>query len=367
MLGVLAGTVVTMLIQSSAAALGLTIALSAQGLLTLDAAIPIIYGSNIGTTITTIFAAIGTCRHAKQACLAHVLFNIIGVFIFLPLLPLYIDLIRASAVSIGHQIANAHTLFNVCNTLLFIPFVGFFAKLITTIIPNPEKPEIHHRTYLDPKLIEFTPAVAVDAVKNECLAMGSALLEAIDKIEELYFLHQKITREELTAIENLLDRYHQEINDYSQALMRHSISDSELVRLHSYVSSAGDMERIGDKCKMLYHIWEKKEEMQGTFSDEALSELQQMFDKANTAVEISIQNIGLPHARAAETFPQVEELSQEVRQMESEVRHMHVKRLAQGLCSSAIGLSFLDAIGAIEHMCYRAKKMSQVIVHQQIH
>ncbi len=367
MLGVLAGTLVTVLIQSSAAALGLTIALSVQGLLTLDTAIPIILGSNIGTTITTILAAIGTSRHAKQACLAHVLFNIIGVCIFLPLLPLYIDVIRASADSIGHQIANAHSLFNICNTLIFIPFVGAFAKLITTIIPNPVKPEIHHRTYLDPKLIEFTPAVAVDAVKNECLAMGSALLEAIDKIEELYFLHQKITREELTAIENLLDRYHQEISDYSQALMRHSISDSELVRLHSYVSSAGDMERIGDKCKMLYHIWEKKEEMQGTFSDEALSELQQMFDKANTAVEISIQNIGLPHERAAETFSQVEELSAEVRQMESEVRHMHVKRLAQGLCSSAIGLSFLDAIGAIEHMCYRAKKMSQVIVHQQIH
>lgn len=366
MLGVLAGALVTVLIQSSAAALGLTIALSLQGLLTLDAAIPIILGSNIGTTITTILAAIGTCRHAKQACLAHVLFNIIGVCIFLPLLPLYIDFIRATSDSIGHQIANAHSLFNVCNTLLFIPFVGIFARLITTIIPDSKKPELR-KTYLDPKLIEFTPAVAVDAVKNECLAMGSALLEAIDKIEELYFLHQKITREELTAIENLLDKYHQEINDYSQALMRHSVSDSELVRLHSYVSSAGDMERIGDKCKMLFHIWEKKEEMQGSFSDEAISELQQMFDLANTAVEISVQNISLPHERAVETFAQVEELSQKVRQMESEIRTRHVNRLALGLCSSAIGLSFLDAIGAIEHMCYRAKKMSQVIVHQQIH
>lgn len=366
MLGVLAGTVITVLIQSSAATLGITIALSMQGLIPLEAAIPIILGSNIGTTITTILAAIGTCRHAKQACLAHVLFNIIGVAIFLPIMPLYIDFIRASSDSIGHQIANAHSLFNICNTIIFLPFVGSFAKLITAIIPDPQKPE-SRKSYLDPKLIEFTPAVAVDAVKNECLAMGSVLLESIDKIEELYFHHQKITREELTAIENLLDKYHAEIGDYSQALMRHKISDSELVRLHGYVSSAGDMERIGDKCKLLFHLWEKKEELQGDFSEQAIAELQQLFDKANTAVELSVQNISLPPASAREAFAQVEDLSMEVRQMESKIRHMHVTRLAQGLCNASISLSFLDAVGAIEHMSYRAKKMSQVIVHQHIH
>ncbi len=261
MLGVLAGTVITVLIQSSSATLGIIIALSMQGLIPLEAAIPIILGSNIGTTIT------------------HVLFNIIGVVIFLPIMPLYIDFIRASSDSIGHQIANAHSLFNICNTIIFLPFVGSFAKLITAIIPDPQKPE-SRKSYLDPKLIEFTPAVAVDAVKNECLAMGSVLLESIDKIEELYFHHQKITREELTAIENLLDKYHAEIGDYSQALMRHKISDSELVRLHGYVSSAGDMERIGDKCKLLFHLWEKKEELQGDFSEQAIAELQQLFDKA---------------------------------------------------------------------------------------
>lgn len=190
MLGVLAGTVITVLIQSSAATLGITIALSMQGSNSLEAAIPIILGSNIGTTITTILAAIGTCRHAKQACLAHVLFNIIGVAIFLPIMPLYIDFIRASSDSIGHQIANAHSLFNICNTIIFLPFVGSFAKLITAIIPDPQKPE-SRKSYLDPKLIEFTLAAAVDAVKNECLAMGSVLLESIDKIEELYFHHQK--------------------------------------------------------------------------------------------------------------------------------------------------------------------------------
>lgn len=364
LLGVMAGTVLTLLVQSSSATVGLTIALGMQGLLPLEAAIPIILGDNIGTTITAVLASVGTCRHAKQACLAHVLFNVIGVCIFLPLMPFYFDFIQNSADTIGHQIANAHTLFNICNTMLFLPFVGVFSKLITTIIPDPKKPETR-KSYLDPKLIEFTPAIAVDAVKNECLAMGAALLEFIDKIEELYFHHQKITKEELQNIENLLDKYQASIQEYSQKLMRQGITDKEIVRLHAFVSSAGDMERIGDKCKMLFHVWEKKEEMQGSFSEQAINELQNMFDKANTAVEIAVQNISLPVERAIETASTVEELSMEVRKIESETRHMHVNRLAQGLCSSSISLSFLDAVSAIEHMCYRAKKMTQVIIHQQ--
>lgn len=363
-LGVLAGTVLTLLIQSSSATVGLTIALGMQGLLPLEAAIPIILGDNIGTTITAVLASLGTCRYAKQACLAHVLFNVIGVCIFLPLMPVYIDTVRASADTIGHQIANAHTFFNICNTLIFLPFVGLFAKLITTIIPNPRKPE-RPKSYLDPKLIEFTPAIAVDAVKNECLTMGATLLSTIDKIEELYFHHGEISKEELLSLEGNLDKFHIEIQDYSQKLMRAGVTDKELVRLHSYVSSAGDMERIGDKCKMLFHIWDKKRSLNSEFSAQALEELKRMFDKANTAVEIAIQNITLPPERAKEMAAQLTELAVEVRAMETEIRHLHVNRLADGICNSTISLSFLDAVGAIEHMCYRAKKMTQVICHTQ--
>ena len=123
LLGLAAGMLLTLLVQSSSATVGLTIALGVQGLLPLEAAIPIVLGDNIGTTITAILASIGTSRAAKQACAAHVLFNVIGVAIFLPLMPLYIGLIQSTAQGIGHQIANAHTLFNVCNTILFLPFL----------------------------------------------------------------------------------------------------------------------------------------------------------------------------------------------------------------------------------------------------
>ena len=359
-MGLLAGTFLTVLVQSSSATVGLTIVLGMQGLLPLEAAIPIILGDNIGTTITAVLASIGTKRTAKQACLAHVLFNIIGVIIFFPLIPLYIGLIEYSADSIGHQIANAHTFFNVLNALIFLPFVSVFAKLIAQIIPDSPQDKDRATQFLDPKLIEFTPSIAVDAVENECLYMGSVLLETIDTIEEVLFLESSERKGTISPLENKLDKLLVGIEKYSQEIMRAGVTDDELLRLHFLVGTADDMERIGDKCKVLFSIYELQKEKEARFSREALDELHKMFDKANSAVEIAVQNISLPLDRVEEMIPKVEALSAEVRNMETEIRQWHLERLVQGTCNAAVGLNFLDAIGTIEQMSYRAKKMTQI-------
>ena len=130
LLGILFGALFTAVIQSSSASVGILQTLAAGGVIPFSSAVFVLFGQNIGTCITAVLASIGTTRAAQQACTAHVLFNVIGVCIFLPLMPLYIGLIAATSQSIGHQIANAHTLFNVCNTLLFLPFVRPFAALI---------------------------------------------------------------------------------------------------------------------------------------------------------------------------------------------------------------------------------------------
>ncbi len=359
LMGLLAGTVLTLLVQSSSATVGLTIVLGMQGLLPLEAAIPIILGDNIGTTITAVLASIGTKRTAKQACLAHVLFNVIGVCIFLPLIPFYVGFIKESADTIGHQIANAHTFFNVANTLIFLPFVSVFASLITRIIHDNPSDNEKGASFLDPKLVEFTPLVAVEAVKNECLHMGSVLLETIDTIEDIFF-HSKIDRrKELSALENKLDDLLREIQKYSQQIMRAGVTDKELLRLHCFVSNADDMERIGDKCKALLSIYEYQKEHKVSFSKDAMAELYKIFDKANSAVEIAVQNISLPLARAEEMIPEVDALALLVHNMEIDMRQLHINRLAQGKCHTVVGLSFLDALSAIEYMSYRAKKMSK--------
>lgn len=356
-LGLLAGTILTLLVQSSSATVGLTIALGMQGLIPLEAAIPIILGDNVGTTITAVLASIGTSRTAKQACLAHVLFNVIGVCIFLPLLPFYVGFIASTSDSIGHQIANAHTMFNVCNALLFLPIVGIFATFIQRIIPTTQEKE-KDITFLDQKLIEFTPGIAVDAVKNECLYMGARLLDAIDGVEELFFYNKASRFEELSRIENELDTILESVHKYSQQVMRAGVTDQELLRLHSYVRCAGDMERIGDKCKIIISIWDRQKKTGHGFSENAISELHELFDKANSAVEISIQNISLPHERVLEMIPEIETLSLDVRNLEQKFRQLHVERISTGTCAVDVSLNFLDLLGAIEHMSYRAKKMA---------
>ena len=131
--------------------MGIVQTLANAGIIPLASGAFVLFGTNIGTCITAVLASIGTTRAAQQACTAHVLFNVIGVCIFLPLMPLYIGLIAATSQSIGHQIANAHTLFNVCNTLLFLPFVRPFAALIRFLLPDrkAEAGAVADTLYLD--------------------------------------------------------------------------------------------------------------------------------------------------------------------------------------------------------------------------
>ncbi len=361
LMGLLAGTVLTLLVQSSSATVGLTIALGMQGLLPLEAAIPIILGDNLGTTITAVLASIGSARSAKQACLAHVLFNVIGVCIFLPLLPLYIDFIAASADSIGHQIANAHTMFNVTNALILLPFVGVFEKFIKRILPDAPKPQVA-KSFLDPKLINVTPSLAVQAVRNESLYMGSVLLECIDDLEELLFYGDTDKRGLLKEKEDKLDQLHNDIQSYAQRTMRTGVTNQDLVRLHSYVGRVSDMERIGDNCRGIIYVLDGQHSGSLTFTGQALEEIRAMFDQAKTAVEIAVQNISLPHDRALEMAPEVAGLAMAVREAETRNRQLHMKRLAAEQCApTTAALTYFDLLSALEHIAYRAKKMCQVI------
>jgi len=173
-LGLFVGTAVTMLVQASSATIGLTMAMASQGLLSLDAAIPILLGDNIGTTITAVLASMGSNRSAKQAATAHVLFNVIGACIFLAVLPLYKQAVLATSGDISRQIANAHTIFNVTNTLMFLPFVSVFVWFIRKVVPDRGEHVVTGPMYLDMKLIKASPAAAVDAVKKRNGPHGNA-------------------------------------------------------------------------------------------------------------------------------------------------------------------------------------------------
>ncbi len=355
LMGLGAGVLLTLLVQSSSATVGLTIALGLQGLLPLEAAIPIILGDNIGTTITAVLASIGTNRTAKQACAAHVLFNVIGVCIFLPLMPLYIGFIKSTSSSIGHQIANAHTLFNVCNTLLFLSFVSPFARFIRRLIPDEKPVEAPDVKYLDSKLIDVAPGVAVDAVRNECAHMGGVVMELLDDVDEIFFEKDAERTEDILALENRVDNLHKAISTYAECILRAGISDETTVILHGYVSSSRALERIADNGRRLLQFYEYRRSRLRDFSPEAIQGLESMFAETRLAVEEAVESFSAP-----ENAGHADAIAHRVRLMEAELRAMHLDRISKGTCDPETGMIFVDVLGAIEQIAYRAKKIAHI-------
>ena len=222
--GVLTGMILTILIQSSAATIGLVMAIAANsnGLIGLDAAIPIILGDNIGTTLTAIVVAMGATRPAKQAAAAHVLFNLIGTVIFLLAFPLYREIVVWSSPDIGRQIANAHTIFNILNTVIFFPFVSLLAKLISTLIPIRPEDRPEDVRYLDMNLLSISSASAVEAVKDELMHMGQIVQSMFDLLRTTFFEYDNSKSEErrkkFDGMEESVNKITRAISEYSSEI-----------------------------------------------------------------------------------------------------------------------------------------------------
>lgn len=364
LLGLAAGTLLTLLVQSSSATVGLTIALGTQGLLPLEAAVPIIFGDNIGTTITAVLAAMGTGRAARQACAAHVLFNTIGVCIWLPLMPLWIGCIEATSTSIGHQIANAHTMFNICNTILFLPFVRYFAAAIRKVIPDVEKVDRRDVMYLDPHLIQRTPVVAVSAVRHECRNMGDVVLELLSHAEKVFFEQKEEEAETVFQLEDKLDRLDTAIRSYAADIMQTGLDGKDAEILEACVVSAGALERIGDKGKRLVDFYEYRKKRGNDFSKEAMAEIRTLFAETYQAVKMALAVFAATPFTAKDKA-ELDALADRIRTMESTLRASHASRLSDGQCSPESGLVFIDVLGAIEQIAYRSRKIADHMIGLQ--
>jgi phosphate:Na+ symporter len=200
-LGLLAGTLFTALVQSSSASTGVVIVLASQGLVTLEAGIPIILGANIGTCVTAVLASINTSREAKRVALAHVLFKVAGVMLFIFWIPVFADFIRWLSLKTGsdiaRQIANAHTIFNVGMAFIFIPFTAVFSRVVIGLLPDKKEDEgIKPRTkYLDESVIS-SPAMAIELARSELSHMAGILGRMLRAIIIPFISDEKLIRRE---------------------------------------------------------------------------------------------------------------------------------------------------------------------------
>lgn len=348
LLGVLAGMLLTMLVQSSAATIGLTMVMASQGLLSLDAAIPIILGDNIGTTVTAVVAAMGTNRSAQQTAAAHVLFNIIGVLIFMLALPFFKNAVQHTATDIGRQLANAHTMFNVLNTLLFLPFVQPFARLVARLVPAPATQLTYEPVYLDRKLITVSPAAAVDAVKDELTHMGELVLAMSRVVKKAYIDYSDSLQTEFANMENGVNNLNRAISKYAAEVWQHRIADDLSGVLAGYVNASSDFERIGDHFENLLELSVVKKDSSVTFTPQADIEFWDMYATVEEAIMNGVGAIATDDIQQANKI--IYELEDAIDSKEKEYRKNHIVRITRQECDPERGVIFADVLNNLERI-----------------
>ncbi|MBC8184080.1 Na/Pi cotransporter family protein [candidate division KSB1 bacterium] len=354
LLGLLVGTIFTALIQSSSAFTGIVIVLAQQGLLTLDAGIPLIFGANVGTCVTAGLASIGTKREAKRVALAHVVFKIAGILIFIFWIPAFADFIRwLSPVAQGtgvdklaaetpRQIANAHTVFNVGLAFIFLPFTTIFANIIMKILPEKEKekgiePVVWH---LDYKKIS-APAMAMDLARAEISRMAKILGRMLQAIilpfvssaptQDKIYPHLSVI-EGIQMRENKIDFLEEKIYEYQIEISRQELGKDMAHEVFVMISIVKDMESIGDIIdKNVIPLIAKKRALGTDFSPEGKEELKTYHTKACKQISRLKEALAERDAKKAVKIMKKEE---EYLDLESHYRIKHLERVRQARTES---------------------------------
>ena len=358
--GILVGALVTCIIQSSSASMGLLLALVATGLIDAVTAFPIIRGFNIGTTITAVLASIGSNRNAKRAALAHVLFNVFGVammygLFFVPwhgvpsiFLVIVNDITPGNAFAgenVTRFVANAHTLFNIIGALIFLPFVGAFARLCYFLIPKREEESSQEEIrYLEPRLLA-TPSVAIAQVYRELAYMSRQGQRAIhtaaetvqngldDRFEKQY---ERIRRREAR-----LDRLQDEIIDYIEKISQRNLTESQSKQIPGLIHAVNDAERVGDRCVDILKLLRRIHKRQLAFTPEAQSDLVKLFGGVEEMYQLVLQRLDSDGPR---TLDRIHGLYKKIGIMMKDMRKAHLARLEENSSELRSGVVFLELI-----------------------
>lgn len=382
-LGVGVGTLMTLVIQSSSATIGVLQTLASQStvvngiiqpLIPLKAAIPILFGDNIGTTITAILASIGANKAAKRAAAAHSMFNVLGCIIFLPFLHFFTQMVIAispkidpaqgvTAVTvISRQIANAHTAFNVLNTCIWLPLAGFLAMLVTKLIPG-EDPFIEKGTkFLNPKITN-NPDAALELSSKERVRMGGFALEMSDHVKYA-FQHGDLTKKpDVLELEDTLDFLQDEIINYMSTVVSQStLTEVEAIRLADLMHVTGDMERIGDHCTNILELAGYKQANGIKFSADAYNELESIFNLSHDMLVNTITALRDDDFKAAH---QVKELEKQMDELEESLRLSHINRLNQGTCNTKAAVCYVDLLKNLERIADHCFNIAEAVLDNE--
>lgn len=361
-LGVLAGAILTAIIQSSSASVGILQALATTGQVSYGAAVPIIMGQNIGTCITAILSSFGTNKNAKRAALVHLSFNVVGTIVWLScfciikavLSPVILD---ESASMFG--IAVAHSLFNCLCVLLLFPLSGLLERLVYIIVPETDEPDTI--TKLDDRLLS-APGLALDLCREQLVKMSGYSFTAMK--DGLYCLHnydnEKIA--EIKKLENKTDQYEDLLYNYLIKLSSKKINEDDSATAAEYLKLIGDFERIADHGLNIAEAAEEIKEKKLSFSIDANHDLKVIYDAVAEIMALAGRAFTENDINAAFN---VEPLEENIDILKEEIRTRHIARLQRGSCSVAAGFVLNDILTNLERVADHCSNVAVCIIESR--
>lgn len=371
-LAVLAGTILTMLLQSSSASIMMVQVLAFNGAFGTDwrvalaVAIPFILGDNIGTTITAQIAALQTSRNAKRVAWGHTIFNVIGVAYILPLVwtGLFVRFViwvtpgELSQFTVMLHIAVAHSLFNVFNTMLFLPIIKWLEALVLKIIPLREDEASQKPVVLEERLLN-TPVIALQQAKREIIRMAERAKDAVALATDGFRNDETKSLSKAMRIEDVIDEFQLHITSYLVLLSQRQLSSEVSIELPVLLHMVNDLERVGDHAVNICEIAERKIESKFILSDNAGAESRKMVDEVLRMLDGIITALRNDDRQAAHAALASEN---KLNRMQVDFRRSHVQRMTDGTCSAQAGLIFVDLVDNLEKIGDHLTNIAQSVI-----
>ncbi|EGQ0314978.1 Na/Pi cotransporter family protein [Staphylococcus pseudintermedius] len=360
--GILVGIGLTALVQSSSATIGILQEFYSQDLITLQGAIPVLLGDNIGTTITAILASLAGSLAAKRAAFVHVIFNVIGVIIFTLLLPIVIPLI-ATIQDAWHlkpvmTIAFAHGAFNVTNTLIQLPFVGVLAWIVTKIVPGKDVTEDYKPQHLNKDLVYHAPGVALQETQKELQNVGNIVRSMLDDVHHPSQMDKKM-------IKNVQQKHQAvvtisgSIRNYLVRISTKNITRKDVERLAVMFDVNRSILKVSELIEAYIEQVNRKKAKEITLTEDAERGIDKLYRFVDESFTKAIETLDVYDTTKKD---EVVERSREAFNIEHQLRKGHIKRLNRGECSTDGGLLYVDIIAVLERIGYNSRNISEAMV-----
>ena len=362
-LGILTGAVVTAVIQSSSASVGILQSLAAAGLVPFSAAVYIIMGQNIGTCVTAILSSLGAKKNARTAALMHLLFNIIGTGLFSAAAIIYYEFVNPE-IGFGYisqtEISMVHTFFNIGTTVILFPLSGWIIQLSKKIGHADEDEQDKSKVLLDDRILE-TPGIALQSTVREVARMGEIVAESLQVAKGVLFTLKEEEISFLKEEETTVDKLSAGITGYAIKLSGLQISEKEHQDVAHLLQMVSDIERISDYCENISEFAESLYEKKASFSEVGSAQLKEMFevcvDSYQYAYEAFVEQNREKALKVIEKETQADDL-------EITLRSKHIKRLASNQCSTEAGIVFLDALVCLERISDHARNIAEEVLER---